>query len=157
MNMKIREATVDDVEHLQELFASLQGYYGADVVVADVGKKSILNALQKIGEGFVLIAFNSEAVGFASIVPLFLASNLKTAWFVKDLYILPSERGSRIGEKLMRAAAREVIKRGGTRLDLTTDEGNSGAKRFYNGLAARRISKIYYRYDESELEKLAHR
>ena len=51
--------------------------------------------------------------------------------YIVDLFVAPETRGRRIGEKLLREAARRGQRRGAQFIKLEVDETNTGAERFY--------------------------
>ena len=65
--------------------------------------------------------------------------------YVQDLYVEPAFRGRRIGEKLLREAARRGKAKGAGYLRLSVDIGNRGAQAFYErlGLAHSRDEQIH--------------
>lgn len=151
MPAEIRLVGPDDANELEALYRGMQQYYNADIVPQEVADQRLFEALTEVGQGFVLMAFAQQAVGFASVIPLFPASNLETTWFLKDLFVLTEARGKHVGDALLRAVANAVVDRGGTRLDLTTDGDNSGAQKFHDRLSAKPVDKIYYRFDDENL------
>jgi len=154
--LKIIEASVGDIEYLCSLYESMQQFYSADYVPPEKSKLKLECALTSISGGFVLIAMRAEKpIGFATVAPLFPASNLEITWYLKDLYAVPEARGSGIGKALMREVGKKVIEKGGTRLDFTTDTENSEAQTFYKQMGAVEIDKVYYRYDGDSLTNLA--
>jgi ribosomal protein S18 acetylase RimI-like enzyme len=87
----------------------------------------------------MLVATKDGAlVGHAVICPLFPAGNLDTAWFLKDIFVASAARGEGIGEALIKACAKETLRRKGARFDLTVDAGNEGARTLYERLGADR-------------------
>ena len=56
--------------------------------------------------------------------------NLK-GMYVVDLYVMNHARGRKVGERLLRGAAREAQKLGAAFVKLEVDVSNGGAQRFY--------------------------
>lgn len=65
--------------------------------------------------------------------------------YVQDLYVAPACRGQRIGDTLLRAAARRGASKGATHMRLSVDVANSGAQAFYErlGLAQCRDEQVH--------------
>ncbi|HEY6929569.1 MAG TPA: GNAT family N-acetyltransferase [Thermoanaerobaculia bacterium] len=76
--------------------------------------------------------------------------------YLEDLVVSEAARGRGVGEALMAALAREVVARGGLRLDWAVLDWNVRAMRFYERLGARRPTTwIRYSIEGEELKKLA--
>jgi ribosomal protein S18 acetylase RimI-like enzyme len=70
---------------------------------------------------FYIVPFTAEAV---------------PALYIKELFVTPEARGRRIGEALMRGAAREAVARGCGRVRWQVADWNREGKRFYERLGA---------------------
>jgi GNAT superfamily N-acetyltransferase len=110
---------------------------------------------EKEGTHFALAFSGSRAVGIACWVVIRPGDRLQGLIFLKDLFVLPEVRGGGVGREMMRWLAREAIKLGVGRIDLTTDETNLGAARLYDSLGAERQAKVMFRYDQERLARLA--
>ncbi|SFJ46848.1 Acetyltransferase (GNAT) family protein [Phyllobacterium sp. CL33Tsu] len=68
--------------------------------------------------------------------------------YVQDIYVEPAFRGSRVGERLLKAAAARARENGAAYLRLSVDTANLGAQNFYGRLGiewsqAEHIHAIY--------------
>jgi len=151
-----REATVADVELLQPLVAEMEDHYeGAGVVSGDDVRCRLTEALNRLADGIVLIAFDENPVGFAMLFEMFPGKHARTMWYLKEIYVAKAARGKGAGDVLMQASARAVIGRGGSRIEFTTGSDNDGAQRFYERLGAEVIPKVFYRFEDDTLSRLA--
>jgi len=152
----VREATAADIGLLQPLVAEMQDHYeGPGVVSGDDVRLRLTEAMTWLPGGIVLIALETDPVGFATLYEMFPGRYAGTMWYLKEIYVAQAARGKGVGDMLMQASARAVIDRGGTRIEFTTGSDNEGAQRFYERLGAEVIPKVFYRFDDEALSKLA--
>ncbi|WP_224404585.1 GNAT family N-acetyltransferase [Afifella sp. IM 167] len=158
MTTTIRRADEADIDLLLPLFLDMQRHYlGEAAIDAQTARPRLLAALKPApGRAILLAAEGEEALGFACLYEMFPGADLQPAWFLKELYVAAAARGRRIGETLMRHAARLVLDNGASRLDLTTGAGsdNEAAQRFYRRLGMDLVPKIYLRAERARLEAL---
>ena len=80
----------------------------------------------------------------------------KPLLYLEDLVVSDAARSRGVGEALMAALAREVVARGGLRLEWAVLDWNVRAMRFYERLGGRRPTTwIRYALEGEELKKLA--
>ena len=152
----VREATAADIELLQPLVAEMQDHYeGPGVVSGDDVRLRLREAMSRLPDGIVLIALETDPVGVATLYEMFPGRHAGTMWYLKEIYVAQAARGKGVGDMLMQASARAVIDRGGSRIEFTTGSDNEGAQRFYERLGAEVIPKVFYRFDDEALSKLA--
>src|ERR1700761_8363960 len=88
----------------------------------------------------------SELAGLASWSFLWPAAGLTRSLYLKELYVGQAYRRAGVGKLLMEELYRIAADHGCSRVEWTTDMGNSGAQRFYESLGAAPLtSKIFYR------------
>jgi len=76
--------------------------------------------------------------------------------YLEDLVVSEAARSRGVGEALMSALAREVIARGGLRLEWAVLDWNVHAMRFYERLGGRRPTTwVRYALEGEELERLS--
>ena len=107
-----------------------------------------------------LEAFVAELDGKIEGIALFYEGlgsfRAKPFLYLEDLVVSEAARGRGVGEALMAVLAREVIARGGLRLDWAVLDWNARAMRFYERLGAHRPATwIRYSLEGDELRKLA--
>lgn len=156
MSFSIRLATLSDVHALVPLCLEMKTHYLGDKSIDEAtARRKLTHWFEKTSDSVMLIAVkDATPVGNAVICPLFPAGDLSTAWFLKDIYVVDAARGEGIGEALIRACAKETVRRKGSRLDLTVDAGNDGARALYERLGAHETSKAYLRWDGEALASL---
>ncbi|MCV3243913.1 GNAT family N-acetyltransferase [Mesorhizobium sp. ZC-5] len=157
MSLTIREFGVEDIELVLPLFLEMERHYEGDKAVdEETARARVAKALARKGENLFFGAFMPEMVGFAIVCEIFPGPDLRSQWHLKDLFVSDRSRGGKVGERLIRAAAKSIVARGGTRLAFTTGQDNLGAQRFYDRLGASRIPKvIVYGFDNEALVALA--
>ena len=100
----------------------------------------------------------STIVGIALFYEGLGTFRAKPFLYLEDLVISAKARSRGVGEALMAALAREVVSRGGLRLEWSVLDWNEGAIRFYDRLGARRPHEwIKYALEDEALEVLAKR
>jgi ribosomal protein S18 acetylase RimI-like enzyme len=120
----------------------------AFMVEAGIGPKAPIEALLARHDGI--------AVGFASFSKIFPADDGRLGVQMKDLFILPGERGQGIGGMLIRALANLCQERGYKRLFWTTTHENDAAIRLYDSLGAERQNeKLHYRLNTAAIARLS--
>jgi len=163
--ISVRPVTPDDLEVLVPILEAMERHYeGADALSTNLIKDRVKAALDFLGQSPNTIwlaavdstkEFSVSGLGFATAFSIFPGKDLEPAWFLKELFVTDQARDKGVGEALMRALAQEIISRGGTRLDFTTDPTNEGAKRFYNRLGVALFDKVYFRAEGLSLTELA--
>lgn len=151
-----RTARIEDLDALLPLFLEMERHYdGADAIAAEEALPRLRAGLLAASHGALIVAFADRPVGFAALYPMFPGDRLESVWFLKELYVAAGARGTGVGEGLMRAVAKAVRERGGTRLEFTTDAPNAPARRFYARMQAPIVEKVFYRYQGADLKALA--
>jgi GNAT superfamily N-acetyltransferase len=94
-----------------------------------------------------LLAWDGAALaGLASWSFLWPAAGLTRSLHLKELYVAQAYRRTGAGKLLMEGLYRIAADHGCSRVEWTTDTGNSGAQRFYESLGAAPLAtKIFYR------------
>jgi len=105
---------------------------------------------------FALAWMNSEVVGLASVAIAHPGVDLRRLMFLKDLFVRKAFRSGGSGEAILKYLAGECIARDIGRIDLTTEDWNEGALRFYDRLGVKRHGqKVFLRFEN--LSRLAGR
>lgn len=153
MSFSIRLATLSDVPALVPLCLEMETHYLGDKAIDEAtARRKLTHWFEKTSDSVMLIAVKDAVpVGHAVISPLFPAGDLSTAWFLKDIFVADASRGQGVGEALIKACAKETVRRKGSRLDLTVDAGNDGARKLYERLGAHDTAKTYLRWDGEAL------
>ncbi|MEO1091737.1 MAG: GNAT family N-acetyltransferase [Pseudomonadota bacterium] len=152
----VRTCSTDDVDLLVPLFAAIErDYEGAAAIAEPLIRERLAVFLAGHAPGTVLVAVDERALGFVTLFEVFPGQDLGRTWFVKDIFVLDDARSRGVGDALMRAAARTVLDRGGSRLDLATGDDNHRAQRFYTRLGGAPLPRVFYRFEEQALGALA--
>jgi GNAT superfamily N-acetyltransferase len=156
--LTFRHATVADASAIGQLIEAMDVHYrgagnthGADAAAAMVADAMSRNE----GSRFLLALDDDEPAGVACFGILRPGRLLSGVLFLKDLYVLPSERRAGIGRALMKELAKWAIAQNIGRIDLTTDKTNVAAQRFYESLHGARQDKVMYRFEDDTLARLA--
>jgi ribosomal protein S18 acetylase RimI-like enzyme len=145
-SVTIRTARPEDAENIHAAIV------GIGQTVGDLHKiKSAPADIRRDGFGpnahfSTLIAeVDSTFAGMCLYFPIYSTWMGKPGAYVQDLFVAENFRGLRVGEKLLRALAREVRSGGGAYIELAVDTGNVAAQRFYEriGITHRSDDQIH--------------
>lgn len=155
----VRPAATGDVELIHSLIVELAAYERAPEQVT--GTPELLepalfgphpSAEALIGE------VDGEPAGFALFHGTFSTWECRPGVWLEDLYVRPEHRRAGVGLLLMRAVAREAVKRGCARLEWNVLDWNEPALEFYARAGASRLSEWeLHRLDGDELAQFAAR
>lgn len=132
----------------------MQSHYSVFCPARDV----IVDTLRHLPVGAeILLAKNGEEiVGFAGFGANFAGPELKPGFFLKDLYVTRSARGTGIGKRLMARIAAIAVERGFTRIDWTASRSDETLIGFYRRLGATpKEDRVFFRLDGDRLAALA--
>lgn len=131
--MKIREATIQDLDAVTELFDLYRQFYekASDLNAA----RTFLKERMERKESVIFVAENDgKLIGFTQLYPLFSSTMMKSQWVLNDLFVASAARKSGAGEMLMRAAMEYGTRDGSRGLTLQTAVTNATAQRLYEKL-----------------------
>lgn len=98
---------------------------------ARIGREiSRLLADSRLGSGWVA-RVDGPAVGYLLAVYVFSLEHLGLTAEIDEFFVLPSARGRKIGEELLRQAEAEFARRRCTNVSLQLGRGNDRARAFY--------------------------
>jgi GNAT superfamily N-acetyltransferase len=146
----IRLATLEDAADVAHLVRALDLHYaGPDVAQPLEPTLAMVERSLREAEGtrYALAHVEDHAVGLACFALLRPGFKLTGLLFVKELFVRSDARGQEIGAALMRWLADYARARGVTRIDLTTEAANRGARAFYERLGGETMSKVFYRFN----------
>lgn len=147
--IQLTDAAPADTPAIASLLAELDTFYGdTPEGTPDERSRQVHNAL--FGDppaARALLAWDGPALaGLASWSLLWPAAGLTTSLYLKELYVAQAYRRAGIGRLLMEGLYRIAAERGCSRVEWTTDTGNTGAQQFYESLGVKPLSaKIFYR------------
>ena len=150
--IRVAPARPADVLALTELLEEMDRFYAA------VGRTSRDERMRQTAEALfsdpaaahVLLAWDGrQLAGMAAYSYLWPAVGRTRSLYLKELYVGEGHRRGGVGKVLMRAVFATAGQAGCSRVEWTTDDGNAGARAFYETLGlAPRPSKIFYRVED---------
>ena len=154
--IKVRPATVDDVELLHEFSVDLSTYEDEPHAVTASPQILARDGFGKDPQFAALIAeFAGKPVGFALYTFNYSVWTGARGIFVEDIWVIPEQRRGGVARALMTALARECAAKGFKRIDLNVLDWNP-ARGFYEKIGLRWIRNwLPYRLSGGALEKLA--
>ena len=157
MSLVVRPALPEDEDGLAALLAEMQAHYAAPVAPAEaLAAARLLCGLPP--EGFnprtLLAVADGGPIGSCVLNVMLPAAELRHSLYIRDLFVSARSRRRGVGRALVQVAARLVREGGFCALDWTTDSLNLPARRLYDGIGARVVSRTYYRIESAGLEGL---
>jgi GNAT superfamily N-acetyltransferase len=134
--MTIREATLDDVERIADLFGQL-GYAAQP---DRIGQQ--LRTLIDSRSGQALVAEAGGVLAGVAVVHMMQPIHVDAAWaLLSALVVDEAHRSSGVGARLLAAAERFALENGCTQLELSSSATRTRAHRFYeqNGYREKRL------------------
>ena len=105
---------------------------------------------------FVLAFVGDEVCGLASVAIAHPGIDLERLLFLKDLFVRDGARNAGVGRALIGFLGDHCLSHGIGRIDLTTEDWNEGALRFYARLGAERHGqKVFLRLSGDALRAIA--
>jgi GNAT superfamily N-acetyltransferase len=154
----VRWAGPDDAPAIAGLMQQLQAHYGQPVSQETDWLVSVSQWLSaEPGTARAALAFaGNQCCGIAVTARLWPAEGVSSALMIKELFVPERFRNQGIGRSILRFLARHCTETGIARMDLTTEDWNEGAIRFYerNG-ALGQAQKVYLRFDVTAINGLA--
>jgi GNAT superfamily N-acetyltransferase len=152
----VRDANVEDVPLLLELFAELAVYehledelHATEELLTEALFRERPAARALIGES------DSRPAGYAVYFPTFSSFLARPGIWLEDVFVRPEHRGAGVGRALLAAVAAAAREQGG-RLEWTALHWNELALGFYKGLGAETMGEwITHRLVGEPLARLA--
>lgn len=140
--MKIRRATLDDMDVLAPLFDGYRQFYAQPSAPALA--RDFLSLRLEREESIVFLAFapDGRPVGFTQLYPTFCSVAAARIFILYDLFISPEARRGGVGASLLRAAADFARSAGAVRLELSTARTNQAAQALYEREGWRRVDEF---------------
>jgi GNAT superfamily N-acetyltransferase len=147
--IELADAAPADAGAIAGLLAELAVFYGGTPEGAP-GERAEQVGAALFGDppaARALLAWDGTALaGLASWSFLWPAVGLTRSLYLKELYVAQAYRRAGVGRLLMEELYRTAADHGCSRVEWTTDTGNSAAQRFYESLDATPLAtKIFYR------------
>jgi GNAT superfamily N-acetyltransferase len=155
-DVKVRTATVDDVELLHRFSIDLSTYEDEPHAVTATPQTLARDGFGKDPQFAALIAERGGvAVGFALYTFNYSVWTAARGVFIEDIWVVPEQRRGGVARALMVALAKECVARGYKRIDLNVLDWNP-ARGFYEKIGFKWIRNwLPYRLSGEALENLA--
>lgn len=128
--MKVRQASIVDLEQLTGLFDGYRQFYGqkSDVSAA----RRFLSDRFEHQQSVIFIADDGEAgLGFTQLYPSFSSMRMTRTLILNDLYVIPGARKRGVAKALLSAATDYARQIGAVWLSLSTANDNLSAQALY--------------------------
>lgn len=133
-SIRIRPATVDDLDALASLFDAYRQFYAQ---AADLPKALAYLAeriVRRDAELLLALAPDGQALGFAQLYPALCSVDVAAYGVLYDLYVVPQARRAGVARALLQAARDTAVSRHWSRLELSTANDNHAAQRLYESM-----------------------
>ncbi len=122
--------------HAAALVSLLDGYArdisGGGEPLSDFAKTNLVGALAARPQAFSVLAFDgAEPVGLVNCIEGFSTFACKPLVNVHDVVVIASQRGRRLGEKMLALVEKIAAQRGACKLTLEVLQGNASAITLY--------------------------
>jgi ribosomal protein S18 acetylase RimI-like enzyme len=143
--MKIIAVTLDHLEQIVPLFDAYRVFYEQ---VSDLtSAREFLRQRLLLRETVLFLALeNEQPLGFTQLFPSFTSAGMQRLWILNDLYIIPTSRGQRIGEKLIERALEHAKESGAKGVVLETAHSNTSGQKLYERMGFMREDLEYRTY-----------
>jgi GNAT superfamily N-acetyltransferase len=124
----------------------------------EVTEERLANAMFETGafvEGLIALDGNTP-VGYAIFYPNFLTFRGQRGYFLEDLFVLETARGTGLGKRFLSEIAKRAAARGFERIDFLVLDWNRTAIDFYERLgAARADDERHFKFTDDAFRSLA--
>jgi GNAT superfamily N-acetyltransferase len=159
VTIEVRWARPADSGHLALILCEMALHYRQSPLTNDAALAAAQKWLASESPAyphFALARRGGKVAGLASVAIAHPGVDLERLLFLKDLYVRDGFRDAGVGLGLVRFLAGFCLAEGIGRIDLTTEDWNEGAVRFYERLGAERHGrKIFLRFGTDRLRALA--
>ena len=126
---RVRRATPDDAPVLARLLHRFNTEYDEPIDEPEVLERRYGEHLRD--EDFRVVLAEEGEAGFAQLRCRPQVYSDAPNAYLEELYVVPDRRGEGLGRALLEAAIEQACERGADHLDLTTSEGDTGARGLY--------------------------
>ncbi|WP_405911610.1 GNAT family N-acetyltransferase [Streptomyces sp. NBC_00963] len=149
--MKIRSATVADLDVISEMLGEIEEYYGGENTPGDHAQIRTALFGERPHASVLLALDDDDVVGLASYTFLWPAAGADSSLYLKELYVREHARRRGVAAELMMALSEAAGLAGCSRIEWTADTENPPALAFYAAQdAERRAGKVFYRLEHNE-------
>lgn len=128
--MKIREASINDLERVSDLFNQYRMFYGKE---NDINGAKVFIKERIENEESIIFVIECENViaGFVQIYPTFSSVSMKKAFILNDLFIDKDYRRNNLGEALISEVFKYAVSEDAKYVTLETSINNINAQKLY--------------------------
>ena len=159
MAVGVRWATTEDAAALAVVLCEMALHYRQPPLAfdrAEAAARQWLTDESPAYPHFALAFAGGEVAGLASVAIAHPGIDLERLMFLKDLFVRDNARHRGVGQALVGFLAGQCLAKGIGRIDLTTEDWNEGALRFYDRFGAERHGqKIFLRLSGEALRTAA--
>jgi len=124
--MFIKQATIDDVNTVVELFDQYRIFYRQ--ASDKEGARQFLSRRLNYHESIIyLVEVDNKEVGFVQLYPIFSSVRMKRVWLLNDLFVAPAYRGKGLSKALIEHCKKLCKNSGAAGLMLETENRADGA------------------------------
>jgi GNAT superfamily N-acetyltransferase len=138
MKIRIRQATVHDLDRVAPLFDGYRQFYRqrADL---DLAERFLHERfVQHESTIFLALDEHEQGLGFTQLYPLFSSVRAARTYLLNDLFVVPAARRRGLAAQLLTAAADFARTNGAASLSLTTATDNLAAQKLYESFGWQR-------------------
>ena len=144
--MMIRQATLNDLDQLSQLFGQYRVFYGQPFEPA-LCRNFLEERLDK-EESVIFIALDkNDYAGFTQLYPSFSSVGMKKIWILNDLFVAAGHRRKGIAKALINHVIGYSKTSGKKKVVLSTAYDNLNAQKLYEKLGF--IREDFYNYELS--------
>jgi len=135
------------LESVADLLQDMSLFYnGSNASARHTVRDNLLNNILGRDSGVRLVVAEEagQVIGLASVALLYPAPKEQAQLFMKELYVISTQRKRGVGAALMRWLAQYAVEKNCLRFDWTVDADNESALDFYNRLGASQVRDKYY-------------
>ena len=141
--MKIKQATITELEILTPLFDAYRGFYSQPSDIK--GARAFLKERLEKKDSVIFMAFNdlNKPAGFVQLYPSFSSVSMQHLYILNDIFVAPEDRNIGAGSKLLYHAQEFAKKVGAKGLTLETATNNP-AQFLYEKYGWKRDTEVYH-------------
>ena len=153
MSFKIKQATIENLDEIVQLFNEYRIFYKQDSDINGV-KKFIFERFEHM-ESIIFIAIETESnniIGFTQVYPSFSSVSMKRSLILNDLYVSENYRKNGVGKLLLNAVKSYAIKINAKGIGLSTAIDNNTAQKLYENNGYKKNQDFYQYYLNLNME-----
>ncbi len=148
--MIIREAKIEDLDQLAELFNAYRIFYHKESDVDEA--KNFLGERINNRESIIFVSLTADRhgeeiitlTGFAQLYPLFSSTRMKRLWLLNDLFVSAEYRGKGISKLLLQRCVQLAKETNASGVMLETEKTNVIGNRLYLQTGFKLIENNFY-------------